>query len=120
MTRVGLIIVNEIRQLGFAFGVIASNAHNVPSIVGGFGNEVDQCLAHALGMRLVITENNCLGHWVGALEVFPDSSGHEFGAFLQDEMTIKICGVVLALLDQFAVLVGFPFFLEHSPGHQRR
>ncbi len=74
------------------------------------GVEVDQGLAHALGVVDVFAEDDGLGEGVGGLEVFGDLAGDEFGSLFKDQRAVEVLLVVDAVFDQLAVLVGLALF----------
>ena len=105
--RVGLFRVDEVVELAFAFGVVARDLHHVVRVV--FANVsvgIRQRLAHAGGVVDVFAKHDGLGVAVGGLEVFGDLGGHHFVALLQNQFAVHVGGVVDAVFDQVAVLVG--------------
>ncbi|MCY1298487.1 hypothetical protein D9M70_479770 [compost metagenome] len=109
--RVALFRVDEVIQLGFAFLVIAGNAHDIFAVLGhALGIEVDQGLAHALGMVDVVAEDDGFLVRIGSLQKLGDFLRHQLGARLDDQGAIHVLEVVDAVFDQLAVLV------EHALG----
>ncbi|MNQ58901.1 hypothetical protein D3C85_731200 [compost metagenome] len=103
--------VDEVIQLGLAFLVIAGDTHDVFAILGhALRVEVDQGLAHALGVVDVVAEDDGFLKRIGGLEEFGNLLRHQLGARLDHQGAVHILEVVDAVFDQLAILV------EHALG----
>ena len=104
--REGGLGVDEVVELRLALVVVAGDAHDVLAVGGGeIRVGVDQRLAHALGVVDVLAEDDGLGEAVGGLEKLGDLGGDELGALFEDQAPVEVRLVVLAVLDELAVLV---------------
>ena len=109
MPALGLVVVDEVRELRLALGVVTGNPDDVAAVAGRFGDKFHQFLSHPLGVGLVVAEDDGLGHGVRGLEIFPNTLSHELGAFRENEVPVVVLSVILSLLDDLAVLVRLPF-----------
>ena len=104
--RVAGFRVDEVVQLGFAFLIVTSYAHDVLAALGNaLWVEVDQCLAHALGVVDVVAEDDGLLVRIGCSEEGGDFFGNQLGARFHDQGAVHVLEVVDAVFDQLAVLV---------------
>ena len=109
--REGGFRIDEVVELRLAFVVVAGDAHDVLAVGGSQVRVgIDQRLTHALGVVDVLAEDDGLGEAVGGLEKLGDLGGDEFGALFEDQVPVEVRVVVLAVLDELAVLVRFAFF----------
>ena len=99
--------VDEVVQLQLAFHVVARDLHHVLGVVfANVGIGVGQGLAHAGRVVNVFAKHNGLGVAVVGFEVFGDFGGHHFVALLQNQFAVHVGGVVDAVFDHVAELVG--------------
>ncbi|MNE34618.1 hypothetical protein D3C80_1283470 [compost metagenome] len=83
--RVALFRVDEVIQLGLAFLIIAGDAHDVLAVLcHALGVEVDQGLAHTLGVIDIVAEDDGFLERVGGLEELGDLLRHQLGTRLDD------------------------------------
>ncbi|MNL10776.1 hypothetical protein D3C87_1315870 [compost metagenome] len=108
--RVAFFRVDEVIQFGLAFLVIAGDTHDVFAILGhALRVEVDQGLAHALGVVDVVAEDDGFLKRIGGLEEFGDLLRHQLGARLDHQGAVHILEVVDAVFDQLAILIEHAF-----------
>ncbi|MNF66855.1 hypothetical protein D3C84_486540 [compost metagenome] len=108
--RVALFRVDEVIQLGLAFLVIAGDAHDVLAVLShALGVEVDQGLAHALGVVDVVAEDDGFLEWIGGFDELGDLLRDQLGARLDDQGAVHVLEVVDAVFDQLAILIEHAF-----------
>ena len=99
--------VDEVAELGLAFGVAAGDAHDVAVVfVAQIRVLVDERLPHAGGVLFIHAEDDGLLETVAALlEELGDLLGDQLGAVVDHQRAVEILGVVDAVLDLLAVAV---------------
>jgi hypothetical protein len=100
--------IDEIADLGLAFGVAAGDPHHVAVVLGvEVGVLVDERLPHPGGVFFVDTEHDRLLHPVaGGLQKLRHLAGHELRAVVEHERAVEILLVVDPVFDLVAVAVG--------------
>ena len=110
--RIFRLRVDEVADLGAAFGIIAGDAHDVAFVLlDQVRVLVDQGLPHPGGVFGVHTEDDGFLEAVAAfLEELGHLPGDTLGALVDDQIPVEVLLVVNAVLDLVAVLVGLPLF----------
>ncbi len=101
--------VDEVADLGAAFGVIAGDTHDVALVLlDQVRVFVDEGLPHPRGVFGIHTEDD---GFLEAVAAFFEELGHlpgdTLGALVDDQITVEVLLVVDAVFDLVAVLVGF-------------
>ena len=105
--RKRLFRVNEIVQLALAFDVVARNLHHVTRLVAAdVGVGIAEGLSHAAGVINVFAKDDGLGAAIRRLQVFGDALCDHAVTVFQHEAAIHVAGVVDAIFDDIAMLVG--------------
>ena len=106
---VGRFGVNKVIELGFAFIVVAGDAHDVFCIGRcEVGIGVNHSLAHSFGMIDIFAKDDGLGKAVGCLEKLRDLFGNKGGTLFENQIPIIVAYIVFTVFDNLPVLVGLP------------
>ena len=120
--RVLRLRVDEVAELGAAFGIVAGDAHDVALVLlDQVGVLVDERLAHAGGVFGVHAEDDGLLEAVAAfLQELGDLLGDALGALVDDQVAVEVLLVVDAVLDLVAVRSSLALSRGGSPRRRRR
>ena len=101
--------IDKVIELGFAFIVVAGDAHDVFCIgrckvrVG-----VYHCLTHSLGMIDIFAKDDGLGKAAGCLQKFRDLLGNKGSTLFENQSPIIVADIVFTVFDNLPMLVGLP------------
>ena len=101
--------VDKVIELGFAFIVVAGDAHDVFCIGRcKVGIGVYHCLSHSFGMIDIFAKDDSLGIAAGCLQKFRDLLGNKGSTLFENQSPIIVADIIFTVFDNLPVFIGLP------------